>query len=468
MRYFCIALLGSILLTTISAQNRAFPEYGLYDTDQPSKDFFKSNRQELLAAMGDSSMAVLYAAGEHVRNNDVDYMFRQSDDFYYMTGCNEPNSLLILSSLPIEVRDTSGTHMVNEILFVQPRNPAVESWTGKRLGDYGAMTVLGFESALGNNQFNRYFRRVARNAKKVFFPIPPDELRGEIAGFVNEISITARSLQGSREIRTPIHLIRKMRESKDNAELAMMRKAAFISMEGHRQMMRVCRDGMYEYQLQATFEHTSTMSGAEAVAYPCIVGSAENSTILHYVSNRKQLRDGDVIVMDCGVEYHNYACDITRTIPVSGKFTEPQLAIYNLVLEAQQECIDLIKPGINYREVIHGKAVEIIRSGLLKLGIITDSADYAKYFNHGVGHTVGLNVHDVSIDGVLQEGQVWTVEPGIYIPANSPGVDKKYWDIGVRIEDQVLVTAEGFELMTKDLPRDAKAIEKLMREEPRR
>ncbi|TLY31708.1 MAG: M24 family metallopeptidase [Ignavibacteria bacterium] len=448
------------------SQATGYPEYGLYDTDLLPPSFFKANREKLLRAIGDSALAVFYSAPEHTRINDTEFKYRQDNDFFYLTGCNQPNSLLLLSSRPFEVSDTSGKHSVREILFVEERNPARETWTGRQLGPYGAITVLGFESALPNSVIEKTLGKIIPNTKEAYFPLEPSQAEGKLAEFVRTVENYERLLQhwGRVGIRNPVPLVRQMREVKSPEELRLIRRAVDISMDGHRQMLKSCKPGMYEYQLQALFEYVTVSQGAEYMAYPCIVGSNENSVILHYESNRRRLGAGEVIVADCGAEYHNYASDITRTIPVGGKFTAPQRQIYDIVLSAQEKSMDLMKPGVNYYAIVNKKAIDVVRDGLLKLGIIKDSADYRKYFMHGVGHPVGLDVHDVSLTGVLKAGEVWTVEPGIYIPAHSEGVDPKYWNIGVRLEDDVLVTENGYELLTKDLPRDPDAVERLMKE----
>jgi len=460
------ALLTVSFLSSAFSQGMSYAEFGLYDTDLLPPSFFKANREKLLHAIGDSALAVFYSAPEHTRINDTEFKYRQDNDFFYLTGCNQPNSFLLLSSKPFEVSDTSGKHNVREVLFVDERNPARETWNGRQLGPYGAIRVLGFESSLPNSDVEKTLGKIVFNAKEAYFPLEPPQAEGKLADFVRTVGNFERGLQhgGRVGIRNPIPLVRQMREVKSPEELRLIRRAVDISMDGHRQMMKSCKPGIYEYQLQAVFEYVTGSQGAEYMAYPCIVGSNENSVILHYGSNRRRFGSGEVIVADCGAEYHNYASDITRTIPVGGKFTPPQRQIYDIVLSAQEKSMDLMKPGVNYYAIVNKKAIEVVRDGLLKLGIIKDSADYRKYFMHGVGHPVGLDVHDVSLTGVLRAGEVWTVEPGIYIPAHSDGVDPKYWNIGVRLEDDVLVTESGYELLTKDLPRDPDAVERLMKE----
>lgn len=466
MKMSIAVLLAACCFSPAYPQGGSHPEYGMYDTDFPPPSFFRTNRERLLRSIGDSAVAVLYSAPEHVRTNDTQFKFRQDDDFFYLTGCNEPNSLLILTSRPVDVQDTTGTHSVHEILFVDERNPLREAWTGRHLGPYGAIEVLKVESALPNSQFERYLRKAVFRAKEAYFPVESPAAGGRMADFIRTIADLQRDLQQSGRIalHNPMQNIRQMREVKAPEEQSLIRRAIEISLDGHRQVMKSCKPGLFEYQLQAVFEYVSASEGAEYMAYPCIVGSNENSVILHYESNRRRMSDGEVIVIDCGAEYHNYASDITRTIPVGGRFTPAQREIYTIVLDAQEQAIGVMKPGVNYYSTVHRKAADVIRDGLLKLGIIKDSADYRKYFIHGTGHPVGLDVHDVSLDGVLKPGEVWTVEPGIYIPARSEGVESKYWNIGVRLEDDVLVTDQGHELLSGGLPREPDAVERLMKE----
>ena len=362
-RFRCTLFLCFTIAASIVLRAQPYPEYGIYDTDVLPPGFFKSNREKLLRQTGDSSVVVLYSASERTRNNDIEYRYRQDDDFYYLTGCNEPNAIVLLSANELEVKDTTGSHGVHEILFVEPRNPSAETWTGRRLGPSGAIKALGVEWALTNEDFKQVMRRAMAKAKSLYLQLPPEGNTGKIADMVKDIEQTARRMQGSMEIRTPIHLIHRMRQVKSPEELALMRKGAEISMEGHRQMMRSCRDGMYEYQLQAVFERAGLDGGAEYTAYPCIVGSGENSVILHYDTNRKQLHTGEVIVIDCGMEYHNYATDITRTIPVGGRFSDAQRALYDIVYRTQEEAMKLIKPGVNYYKVVSTRAGEVIQIG---------------------------------------------------------------------------------------------------------
>ncbi len=446
----------------IFAQEKSPARYGIYDTDLLPPSFFKSNREKMMKAIGDSAVAIFYSASERTRNGDVEYKYRQNDDFFYLTGCNEANSLLILVPKGMMVVDSSGVHRAKEIPFVMPRDPFRESWTGKRLGPDGAAALLGFESAFTNKEFKKYFLLALNSSKVAYIPIPGEGMEGDIVEYINEIKKEESAYHGRIEFRDPTPIIHEMRAIKSPEEISVMEKAAEISANAHKAVIKACKPGMFEYQLQAIFESSCEMQGAEYMAYPCIDGSGENSVILHYESNRKQLKDNEVVLMDCGCEYHNYASDITRTIPVNGKFSDAQLEIYNIVLAAHDSAISIIRPGVSYYS-ISLKAIDVIQTGLLKLGIIKDRSDYTKFFNHGIGHAVGLDVHDVSSLGALQPGEIGTVEPGIYIPANSAGVDPKYWNIGIRIEDDILVTESGHKIISSSVPVNPKEIEKLMK-----
>ena len=353
--------------------------------------------------------------------------------------------------------------LVREILFVQPRDPERETWTGRRLGPDGAVAVLGFQYALNHDELKNWLGRLITGVRFAYIPTFPPDFSGKIVELTKPLRDVVTRLNGRVEFRDPTALVNRMRAVKSKEEIAMIQKAVDISCTAHRQVMMSAEPGMHEYELQALFEYAFRREGAEYAAYPCIVGGAENSVILHYNTNRRKLNSGDIVVMDCGAEYHNYVADVTRTIPINGRFSPAQKEIYELVLRAQEEAIKMMKPEVNFRTDVHGKAVEIIQEGLLKLGIIKTKAEYRKYFMHGTGHPVGLWVHDVPGSGKLEPGMVWTVEPGIYIPDGAPGVDPKYYNIGVRIEDCVLVTADGYKMMSGAAPRTVEEIERLMK-----
>ncbi len=457
-----LLVITPLLCSAVYGQDGPYPEYGIYEPDLLPTSFYKSNRETLMKSIGDTAIAVFSAASRHTRNGDMQYRYRQNDNFFYLTGCSEPNSFLILAPGGIMLHDSAGNRRVREILFVMPRDPKAETWTGRRLGVEGARKALGIEAALTNSEFGKYLSNSLKTAQVAYVPPQPDGDEGQAKAFADTLSQAESQFRDKVDFRDPSYLLTKMRRVKSPEELVLMKTAARMSAIAHGEIMKGCMAGMYEFQLQAIFEHACRMVGAEYMAYPCICGSGENSTILHYDANRRQLRDGDVIVLDCGCEYHNYASDITRTIPAGGRFTQPQLEIYRIVLAAHDSAIAAIRAGASFYNTVTPKAAGIIQDGLLSLGIIRDRADFKKFFNHGLGHPVGLDVHDVMADDLLSPGEVWTVEPGIYIPANTPGVDPKYWNIGIRIEDEVLVTETGNEVISAFVPVDPLAIEKLM------
>jgi Xaa-Pro aminopeptidase len=325
------------------------------------------------------------------------------------------------------------------------------------------MEVLGFQYALTNDQFKSWVGRLIVESKTVYFPALPPDYTGGIAELTKPLSDAVSRFDSWSEFRDPNHIVAKMRAVKSPEEISMIQKAVDITCDAHRQAMMSAEPGMHEYELGAVFEYVFRREGAEYAAYPCIVGGAENSVILHYSTNRRKLNSGDIVVMDCAAEYHNYAADVTRTIPINGTFTEAQREIYELVLQAQQEAIKVMKPGADFQTDVQGKAVEVIQTALMKLGIIKSKEEYKKYLPHGVGHPVGLWVHDVGGQGKLEPGMVWTIEPGIYIPDGAAGVDPKYYNTGVRIEDDVLITEDGNRVMSAAAPKTIEEIERLMK-----
>lgn len=438
----------------------------IYDTDLMSPVVFRAHREKLMKEIGEGSVAFFFAAPERNRNNDVEYEYRQNDNFYYLTGMSETNSVVALIPSGVNVRDpkdSSKTISVREILFVQPRDSAREVWVGRRLGPEGAMEFLGLQHALKNDQFKSWVGRLILGSKIVYIPPLPPDYTGEIAELTKPLSDAVSRFGSWLEFRDPTHIVAKMRAVKSPEEISMIQKAVDITCDAHREVMMSAEPGMHEYELQAVFEYVFRREGAEYTAYPCIVGGAENSVILHYGTNRRTLNSGDIVVMDCAAEYHNYAADVTRTIPVNGTFTDAQREIYELVLQAQQEAIKMMKPGADFQADVQRRAVEIIQTGLMNLGIIKSKDEYNRFLPHGVGHPVGLWVHDVGGQGKLEPGMVWTIEPGIYIPDGSPGVDPKYYNTGIRIEDDVLITENGNKVMSAAAPKTVEEIERLMK-----
>ncbi len=433
-----------------------------YDKDLLPADFHKERREALRKLLPDSSVAIFFSNPVCTRSNDVVFDFHQDVNLYYLTGLREPNSMLVL----FKEKQQVDTMFTNELLVVQDRDPRAEVWTGRRLGVDGAKEKLEVDKVV----IGRTFRSIQINWKKykrVFFfpendgisndPEDPNELADLVRKFRNGVRNNSNN--------DTIHLgqyMAMMREIKLPQEMILLRKAITISGEAHIEMMRAMVPDMTEYQVQATLEYEFRKRGAEAVGYPSICGAGENSCILHYVSNRKPMEKNNLIVIDAGAEYHGYTADITRTLPASGIFSKEQKAIYDIVLEAQEAGIKECIPGKEFRAP-HKAAVRVIKKRLKELGIITKDEDYQLYFFHGTSHYLGLDVHDAGLYGQLEAGNLITVEPGIYIPEGSP-CDPKWWNIGVRIEDDILITTGQPENLSGFIPKTTADIEKMMLE----
>ena len=451
------------------------------DLDLLPPSFFKSNREQFMKEIGNEAVAIFYSNSLKTRSNDVEYRFKQDNNFFYLTGLNEPDAVLVLipsgisrSVLKLASRATGKYYdltldtiksdfKIREILFIKERDSLREVWTGRTLGTKGAVEKLGFQFALPIDEFKSVIRGIifSSRAKTVYFPYPFDCQEGILKEIVEVIKSVVNSQRSRVQFADPTPILARMRMIKKPEEIELIKKAVSITTKAHKQVMMSCEPGMYEYELQAVAEYIFTKLGAEYPAFPSIVGSGENSVILHYSSNRKKINDGDLIVVDIGAEYHNYCADVTRTIPANGRFSPEQREIYEIVLKAQEETIKLVRPGVSFID-LQFKARDVIAEGLIKLGIIKDKSDVTKYFMHGVTHHLGLDVHDIGIPGNLEPGMVITIEPGIYIPAGSD-CDPKYCNIGVRIEDDVLVTKDGYVVLSADAPKTIEEIERLMK-----
>ncbi len=461
-------MLAVCFATIASAQQDSLLKYLQYDTDLILSATYKARRDSVIKMIGQDAAAVFYSSPERMRNGDVDYLYRQADNFYYLTGFTEANAMLILSPKGIRVRNAdSSTVTANEILFVQNRNPLAEAWTGRRFGQYGAIKILGMHTALTNDKFKTVFQQTLFSGIKYLYAQP---VTSDVTGTLKELLAPIQSYVDNTkrnnskiELRDPNAMIHAMRIIKSAEEIEMLKKASEISVTAHNQAMMSVEPGMFEYELQALYEYTFLRQGAEYYGYPCINGAAENSVVLHYNSNRKKINNGDLVLSDCAAEYRGYSSDVTRTYPANGKFTKEQKEIYQIVLNAQKAAIAAIKPNVAWKEVT-AVADSIIENGLFAIGIIKekDGKQFRKFFNHGLGHPVGLNVHDVG-QNVLAAGMLYTVEPGIYIPETSEGVDPKYFNIGARIEDVILVTETGNKNFSDGSPREVNEIELLMK-----
>ena len=446
-------------------------------SDYLSGEFHKDRREKLREALPENSVAVFFANPVRNRANDVDYIYHQDPDFYYLTGYTEPHAVLLV--FKSNQTNPSG-ESYNEIIFVQEKNKLMEMWTGVRLGPTGAKERLGLNNAFNNSEFAEYNIDFSSFDKVLFFDFKGDvrdtgsqsDLYDLIQQFkvkVNYPSASSTTIEvepekNNLDVSSLAGIMDGLRGVKTAEELELLRKAVSISAIGQAEVMKAMRPGISETEIQGIHEFVFKKYGAEYEGYPSIVGAGHNGCILHYIDNHKPAVDSkEMVLMDLGAEYHGYTADVTRTVPVNGKFSPEQKAIYDLVYEAQQSAMDAIKEGTTWQE-ISTIARDIINKGLVDLGIIESADAQHLYYPHGLGHHIGLDVHDRgSYSQPLQENMVITVEPGIYIPRDS-NCDPKWWEIAVRIEDDVLITKEGYELLSYQAPRKSEEIEALMKE----
>ena len=436
-----------------------------YPNDYLSPAFHAGRRAAVREMMPKNTVGIFFASQVRNRNNDVDFQFAQNKNFYYLTGLEEPNSMLLLFKEPVIVLGKTGT----EFLFVQPRNPLREMWTGKILGVEGVQERYKIDNVFTHDQFT-YTTIDLGKVDSVLTTLYNENIISKYYGrggsdplskMAQLIDSAIKDNKKTNAPRTIANILRTVRAIKQPEEITLIAKAASISTEGHNAVMKGIQPGMTEYQAQAIMEYYFKKNGSEYPGYPSINGSAENTCVLHYESNQRLMKDGDLLLSDCAAEYHGYSADVTRTIPVNGKFSPAQKIIYELVLEAQDSAFLLCKSG-NASNEPHKAALRVITRGLTKLGIIATDAEVRTYFPHGTSHGLGLDVHDPN-PGILQTGAVFTVEPGIYIPPGSK-CDKKWWSIGVRIEDDILITDTGYQNLSAGSPRNVAEIEKMAKQ----
>ncbi|MDB4089189.1 aminopeptidase P N-terminal domain-containing protein [Flavobacteriales bacterium] len=432
---------------------------GIYDTDLLPSSFHKERREKLRNLLPDSSVAILYSSPIRNRSNDVDYEYHQDPNFYYLTGLIEPHSVIIIYK---EKREINGV-MTNEIAFVQPRDASKELWMGKRMGVDGVKQILDIETVLANKKIKDMALNLTEK-DKVFFIADKNDTRDTRSS--SDLYDTKQLLNQLTEKTTQDNYklnkwMAQLREIKTEEELLLMRKAIDITCKAQIELMKKLNPDMAEYQSEALVEYHFKNEGAEHAGFPSIHGSGGNSCILHYVSNRRMFEQNDLLVSDIGAEYHGYTADVTRTLPVNGTYSKEQTIIYNIVLEAQTAGIKACVEGNSFWKP--GQiANEIITKRLLELGIIKKASEVKKYFPHGTSHYLGLDVHDAGMYNALQAMQVITVEPGIYIPEGSD-CDEKWWNIGVRIEDDILITNMKPINLSGCVPRTIKEIEEIMK-----
>lgn len=459
MRKILILLLVCLIAQTVFAQQ--------YEpTDYFSKEFHAGRRDAVRALMPENSVMAVFAYPTRNFSNDVDYLYHQNPDLYYFTGYKEPDGVLFI--FKDAQRDANGASF-KELFFVQKRDPKRETVTGKRLGVEGAKDVLGIGMAFNGNDFKDYTLDLTKFSDVIYslpqgLMIPTTEspnLGGLIASFLKKSNISVDNITAANAAKATFNrLTGTLRESKTPEELIMLRKAVEISCYGQNEVMKVVTPNMSELELQGLHEFVHKKYGSENIGYGSIVGSGDNGCILHYGTNTRTKVGDNLILMDVGAEYHGYTADVTRTIPANGKFSDTQKAIYQIVYDAQEAAFKTLKDG-STKDLASKAADDVIADELFKLRIIKDKKDFKKYYIHGLSHHIGLDVHDRSASKILKENMVITIEPGIYIPPNSER-DQKWWGIGVRIEDDVLITKNGYESLSKFAPRSVVEIEKMM------
>ena len=476
MKYL-LPLILMMLSVSLIAQE-AKPE------DYLSSEFHKSRRDALKSKMPDNSVAVFFANPVRNRANDVEYVYHQDPDFYYLTGYKEPHAVLVIFS--DEQTDENG-EKYDEILYVQEKDPRAEMWTGYRLGVEGAKNELGFSNVYNGKEFlnseidfsdyesvlHKPFHNDYRDTKN------PADLASLVQSFKRQVSQDKiktigngpLSVEMNQEISTAsnVHIdtnslrtyMGELRQIKTPEEMKLLKKAVRISAMGQVEVMKAMHPGMSEAEIQGLHEYVYKKYGSEYEGYPSIVGAGNNGCVLHYIENSKTKVDNDLVLMDLGAEYHGYTADVTRTIPANGKFNPEQRAIYDLVYRAQEAGIAEAVVGNNSSDT-HKAGKKIIDEGLAKLGIISSPDTKHTYFPHGTSHHIGLDVHDLNTRGSFEPNMVITVEPGIYIPEGS-NCDEKWWGIAVRIEDDILITENGPVNLSAEAPRKAEEIEAMMK-----
>lgn len=428
---------------------------------------YQRRRKHLMQIMGDDAVAIIPAALVRMRNRDAEFQYRQDSDFHYISGFDEPEAVAVL---------VPGREHGEYILFCRENDKKMETWNGPRAGQEGAIEKHGADDSFPIDDIDDILPGLLENKEKVYYTmgVHPD-FDQRVIKWVNRLREQSRmGVHTPGEFVALDHQLHDMRLFKSAAEVKVMRKAAQISAKAHIKAMQFCKPGNYEYQLEAELLHSFMHQGARFPAYSSIVGGGKNGCILHYVENSDTLKDGDLVLIDAGAELECYAADISRTFPVNGKYSKEQRALYEIVLAAQYAAIEQVKPGNHWNDP-HEAAIKVITQGLIDVGILKGKLEtqikketYKDFYMHRTGHWLGMDVHDVGdykVEDewrVLEPGMVLTVEPGLYISAEHEKVAKKWHNIGIRIEDDVLVTKDGYEVLSKDAPKEPDEIEALM------
>jgi len=432
-----------------------------------SKTEFKRRRKQLMRSVGEGNIALVPSAPPQIRNRDVDHPYRQDSDFFYLTGFNEADSLVAL--IP-------GREQGEFIIFCREFDEKKALWEGAHAGLEGAQDYYSADDAFPITDIDEILPGMLENCGRVYYPIGGNHaLDHQILEWLNQLKRQARmGVRAPMELVSLEHLLHEMRLIKSREEIRLMQKAISISDAAHRRAMGVCKSGLYEYQIEAEILHEFTRQGARSAAYPSIVAGGTNACVLHYTENKDRLKKNSLLLIDAGAEYQCYASDITRTFPVSGRFNQEQAALYELVLDAQLAAIDKVRPGNHWNEP-HDAAVRVLTKGLTRLGLLEgrlkkllkDEA-YKAFYMHRTGHWLGMDVHDVGEYKIgddwriFEPGMVLTVEPGLYISPACTEVEPKWRGIGIRIEDDVLVTKKGCDVLSADIPKTIAEIEQAM------
>jgi len=512
-RLIATFLFAGVAWTNVFSQSENLP------TDYLSNSFHADRRQAVRELMAPNSVMVIFAYPQRVFSNDVDYTYHPNPDLYYFSGYREPNAVLLI----FKDMQPDGDSSYNELFFVQHRDPRAEQWTGRRLGVDGVKSQLGFKRVYNGEEFARFpidlkkFNLVYDILPDTSGSRDPGSLQWLVSRFVNKADVKpidnklntwlgyiyqsgnstnltrllstmkirvdsnayknepliqeliahpdSASLQNFKKAYKEYHsgviaynkYTNTLRGIKTAEEIGLIKKSVEISAIAHAECMRAVNPKMSERELEGIMLYVHKKYGAEDEGYPPIVGAGANGCILHYEENDATEVKNQLVLMDVGSMYHGYSADVTRTFPANGKFTEEQKAIYQLVYDAQEAAFTICRPGISF-DSLEARTTAVLAAGLIKLGLIKDAKEVKKYYPHGMSHHIGLDVHDNGDYGMLKENMVITVEPGIYIPAGSP-VDKKWWNIGVRIEDDVLIGKDGYTLLSKDAPRKWENVE---------
>jgi len=425
----------------------------------------EQRRTAYMDAIGPNAVALVRSPAELIRNGDNQFPFRQSSDLYYLTGFVEPGSALCLRP---------GAEKERVVLFVRPKDPERETWNGRRVGVEAAPERFGVDAAYSIDELAEKLPELIANTDDLYFSLglDPEFDRDVIATLAALRGQERKGRRAPRRVIDPREVLHELRLRKTAEEVELLRKAADISAEAHIAAMKAAGDGVAEFELEAIVDYTFRKNGGSGPGYPTIVASADNATILHYVENNRTMRDSDLVLIDAGCEYEFYTADITRTFPASGRFTDVQKRCYELVLSAEKQAIEMTRPGVTVDE-IHDRVVEILTAGMIELGLLEGPVEkriedegYKRFYMHKTSHWLGMDVHDVGNytragdARPLEPGMVLTIEPGLYIPIDADDVSEELRGIGIRIEDDVLVTENGYENLTAAAPKEVEEIER--------